>query len=52
MTHVYRIKRWGSERFGQACRIVIGRSRNGNILIEFADGFRMVTTRHAVRRLA
>lgn len=50
MTHVYRIKRWGSPRFGQPCRIVIGRSRNGNILIEFADGFRMVTTRFGVRR--
>ena len=50
-THFYRIKRCGSDRFKQPCRVLVGRSRNGNILIEFADGFRLVTTRYGVRRL-
>ena len=48
-THFYRIKRWGSPRFGSPCRVLAcGR---GNILIEFGDGHRMVTTRYGVRRL-
>jgi len=50
MSHRYNIKRWGSPRFGQPCRI-LARGRNGNILIEFADGERMVTVRFGVRRL-
>uniref|UniRef100_A0A6H1ZCP7 Uncharacterized protein n=1 Tax=viral metagenome TaxID=1070528 RepID=A0A6H1ZCP7_9ZZZZ len=50
MPHFYRIKRWGSTRFGEPCRVLAG-GRNGSILIEFEDGYRMVTTRHGVRRL-
>lgn len=50
MTHIYYVKRWGSRRFRDPCRILPGRGRNGSILIEFADGHRMVTTRHGVRR--
>jgi hypothetical protein len=50
-THVYRIRRWGSSRFGKACR-VLARGRNGNVLLEFEDGYRMVTTRWGVRRLS
>lgn len=48
MTHLYRIRRWGSPRFGAACRVLAG--GRGNVLIEFEDGYRMVTTRYGVRR--
>lgn len=51
VTHYYRIKMWGSPRFGQPCRMLCG-GRNGNIAIEFEDGYRMVTVRWGVRRLA
>lgn len=50
MTHFYRIKRWGSPRFGQAC-CILAKGRNGNIAIEFVDGYRMITVRYGVRRL-
>lgn len=51
VTHYYNIRRWGSPRFREPCRIIVARSRNGNIEIQFADGERMVTTRYGVRRL-
>lgn len=50
MTHYYRIKRFGSPRFNEPCR-VLARGRNGNLMIEFADDFRMITVRWGVRRL-
>lgn len=50
MTHYYNIKRWGSPRFKHPCRILV-RGRNGNLLIEFADGHWDVTVRHGVRRI-
>lgn len=36
-------------RTGQPCR-VLARGKMNSILVEFADGFRVVTSRHAVRR--
>lgn len=51
MTHYYRIKRWGSLYFGKPCRVLVPRSKNGNILIQFEDGHTTVTTRWGVRRL-
>lgn len=50
--------RWGTPRYiphpladrvGQPCR-VLARGRNGNLLIEFEDGYRVVAPRHAIRR--
>lgn len=50
--------RWGTPRYivhplahrvGHACR-VLARGRNGNLLIEFEDGHRVVAPRHAIRR--
>lgn len=38
------------ERKGQACRI-IARGTMNSCLVEFADGFKVVTSRFAVRRL-
>lgn len=37
------------ERHGQPCR-VLARGRLNSILVEFEDGFRVVTSRFAVRR--
>ena len=37
-------------RFGQGCREIL-RGSNGNLLIEFEDGYRTVAPRHALRRV-
>ena len=50
MTHVYYIKKWGSDRFKEKCRILC-RGRNGNLLLEFEDGYQMVTIRYGVRKV-
>lgn len=53
MTHFYNIKKWGIGRFKQPCN-VLARGRGPgprNVLIQFADGHRLVTIRHAVRRI-
>lgn len=54
MTHVWRIRRtlwqdW-SARYGQPCR-VIARGRKNSVLVEFEDGFRLLTLRHFIRKL-
>jgi hypothetical protein len=37
-------------RKGTACRVVVRSRRLGSVLVEFEDGFRVVTSRYAVRR--
>lgn len=37
-------------RKGQRCRVLIRSSRMGSVLVEFEDGFKVVTSRYAVRR--
>jgi len=37
------------DRKCQACRVVV-RGSLGTVLVEFPDGFRVATSRHAVRR--
>jgi len=37
------------ERKGQSCRVLL-RGKMNTILVEFADGFKVVTSRYAVRR--
>jgi hypothetical protein len=39
----------GVDRVGQRCRIVVRGSRN-SALIEFADGYRVITSRGGLRR--
>jgi hypothetical protein len=39
------------ERKGQRCRVLVRGKRN-TVLVEFEDGVRFVTSRHAVRRSA
>ena len=38
------------ERKGQACRVLV-RGRMNSILVEFSDGYKVVTSRYAVRRM-
>lgn len=50
MTHYWRIRKYLPERFGQHCRVLATGKKN-TVLIEFADGWRVVTIRYFVRRL-
>lgn len=43
----WRVRR--PDRKGQPCRVLV-RGGRGSILVEFPDGERVVTSRHAVRR--
>jgi hypothetical protein len=45
--YLYRWNRQG--RKGQRCR-VIARGKMNSALVEFADGYRMVTSRNALRK--
>jgi hypothetical protein len=49
MTHIWRIRKWLPERYGQLCRIVATGSMR-SVLIEFSDGWRVVTCRHFLLR--
>lgn len=49
-THRWRWRKWLPERHGQECR-VLAWGRLNSALVEFADGTRVITSRHAVRRL-
>lgn len=53
MTHVWYLRAYLPERKGEPCRVLARGNGRGprNILVEFADGFRVVSTRFAVRRL-
>jgi hypothetical protein len=48
MTHLYRWNR--QDRKGQPCR-VLARGKMNSILIEFADGYTMITSGWAVKKL-
>lgn len=37
------------DRKGEPCR-VLARGRRNSVLVEFPDGFRVITSRYAVRR--
>lgn len=47
--YVWRWRRRLPERKGQLCQ-VIARGAKGSILVRFADGHQIITSRHAVRR--
>jgi hypothetical protein len=49
LDHVWRWRSRLGERQGQACRVV-ARGAMNSILVEFADGYRAITSRYAVRR--
>jgi hypothetical protein len=50
MTHRWYWRKWLGERHGQPCRVVAVGKMN-SALVEFADGFRVLTVRYAVRRV-
>ena len=51
MTHYWYWKRKLPDRKGQLCR-VLARGKMNSILVEFEDGFRVITSRYAVRKEA
>lgn len=53
MTHVWFWRKYRPDRKGDLCRLlVVGRGPGPrNVLVEFADGERVVAPRYAVRRL-
>lgn len=48
---VWRVRTRLAERFGQRCRVLVRGALN-SALVEFADGYRVVTCRYYVRRPA
>lgn len=48
MTWYWRKKPEGQNRKGQHCRVV-ARGRMNSIMVEFEDGYRVITSRYAVR---
>lgn len=50
MTHTWHWRVRLPERRGQLCR-VLARGAMNSVLVEFADGYRVITSRFAVRRL-
>lgn len=48
-TFYWRVRTRLPERFGQPCRVVARGGRN-SALVEFSDGFRVVTSRNYLRR--
>lgn len=51
MTHTWFWKSILGERNGQPCRVICTGKLN-SALVEFEDGFRVVTSRYAVRKIA
>ena len=47
--YLYYWRKWLPERKGQPCRIVV-RGKMNSALVEFLDGYRVVTSRWAIRR--
>jgi hypothetical protein len=47
--YVWRVRTRLPERFGQVCRVLVRGSMN-SCLVEFLDGYRVVTSRNYVRR--
>lgn len=50
MTHYWRVRTRLPERFGQHCR-VLATGRMNSVLVEFADGTQVITSRYFVRKL-
>jgi len=50
VTHIWFWRSRLPERKGQLCRILV-RGKMNSILVEFEDGYKVVTSRYAVRRI-
>jgi len=53
VTYTWRIRKWLPDRFGQTCRVITSVRGPGprNVLVEFEDGHKVVTTRWSDRRI-
>jgi len=51
MPYYWRVRSRFPERFGQRCRVLVRSRRMNSALVEFEDGFRVVTSRNYVRKL-
>jgi hypothetical protein len=49
-THVWRYRKYLPERFGQSCRL-LGVGAMNSALVQFEDGYKVITSRYAVRKL-
>ena len=49
-THIWYWKSKLPERKGHQCRVLV-RGKMNSILVEFSDGFKVVTSRYAVRKV-
>lgn len=50
MTYYWRVHTRLPERFGERCR-VLARGKKNSCLVEFADGYKVVTSRNYVRKV-
>lgn len=50
-THVWFWRKFRGDRKDHPCRIIVPPASNGNIMVEFEDGERIVAPRYCVRRL-
>jgi hypothetical protein len=51
MPYIWRVRSRLPERFGQPCRVIV-RGRMNSALVEFEDGYRVVTSRNYIRKAA
>lgn len=49
-THVWRVRTKLPERFGQLCRVLVRSKRMNSALVEFEDGYKVITSRNYVRK--
>lgn len=50
LAYVWRVRTRLPGRFGQPCAVLVRSRRMNSALVQFADGFRVVTSRNYVRR--
>jgi len=50
--YVWRVRTRLRERFGQSCIVLVRSRRMNSALVQFADGYRVVTSRNYLRKLA
>lgn len=50
MIYYWRVRTRLPERFGQACKVLV-RGRMNSCLVEFEDGYRVVTSRNYIRKI-
>ena len=48
--YVWRVRTRLPERYGQPCAVLVRSRRMNSALVQFADGYRVVTSRNYVRR--